>query len=221
MPRSYEKQLLFNQFANVGKAIGHANRLELLELLAQGERDVETLAKFADLSVANTSHHLQQLRRAGLAVCRQSGQRVIYSLSDDEIVEMFSILRRVAQNNLAEAEKMVREKFTDPDGIEQLTREELLQRIDQGTAVIFDVRPELEYGFGHIKGAQKVPYEGLSQRLHEFSPDEEIVVYCRGQYCQLAYMALKVLRDAGFKARKLKDGFPEWRVAGFPIETGE
>lgn len=220
MPRSLEKHSLFTLFASVGKAIGHANRLELLELLAQGERDVETLARFADLSIANTSHHLQRLRRAGLVAYRQSGQRVIYRLSDDDIVEMLIVLRRVAEHNLAEAEKMVREKFADPAGADLVSRIELLQRIKDGTAVIFDVRPELEYAFGHIKGAIKVPFEELHHRLHEFSTEEEIVVYCRGQYCRLAYKALQVLREAGFKARKLQDGYPEWRVAGLPVESG-
>jgi rhodanese-related sulfurtransferase/DNA-binding transcriptional ArsR family regulator len=213
------KHQLFTHFARIGKAVSNANRLEILEFLAQGERSVEALAKVCRLSVANTSQHLQQLRQAGLVVARKQGQRVFYRLAGDEVVALIAMLRRLAERQLAEVERLIDAYLTVKDGLEPVPAEELLERARSGLVTVVDVRPSEEFAAGHVPGAINVPLERLESRLHQLPREQEIVAYCRGPYCVLAFEAVAKLREKGFKARRLQDGFPEWKGAGLPVET--
>ncbi|MBE9515635.1 MAG: metalloregulator ArsR/SmtB family transcription factor [Proteobacteria bacterium] len=212
------KQDLFAQFARVGKALSHANRLELLEFLAQGERGVEALATVAGLTVANTSQHLQQLRQAGLVNSRKQGAKVLYSLSGNDVIEMLDVLRRVAEKRLAEVERLVNTFLTVKDDLEPIPREELLDRVREGLVTVLDVRPSEEYDAGHVPGAINVPMSALEKQLEQMEADKQVVAYCRGPHCILAFSAVARLREEGFDARRLEDGFPEWKSAGLPFD---
>lgn len=212
------KSDLFEQFARVGKALSSGKRLQMLEYLAQGERSVDALARMTGLSVANTSQHLQQLRQAGLASARKEGLYVFYRLSGDSIVRLLAALRVVGQEHLAEVDKLVKLYFESKDSLEPVPAKELLQRAKTGVVTVLDVRPPEEYAAGHIRGAINVPLTELTKRLHEIPSDKEIVAYCRGPYCLLAFEAVAQLRKKGRKARRLEDGFPEWKSAGLPVE---
>jgi rhodanese-related sulfurtransferase/DNA-binding transcriptional ArsR family regulator len=213
------KRELFGQFARVGKALSSPQRLELLEFIAQGERSVEALAKASGLSVANTSQHLQQLRQAGLVTTRKEGQHVYYRLAGDKVIRLLDLLREVADQHLAEVERLVKSYLTVKDNLEPLPAEELLERARQGLVTVLDVRPPEEYAAGHLPGAINVPLAELEKCLGKCSPDKEIVAYCRGPYCVLAYEAVARLRKKGFKARRLEKGYPEWKSAGLPVEV--
>lgn len=215
------KQALFAQFAAVAKTLGHAHRLELLEQLAQGERSVEVLADRAGLAIANASQHLQSLRRAGLIASRRDGKFIYYRLADEAVLDVIAGLRRVAERNLTEVERVVRGYFDKRDDLEPVSRNELLNRMRAGTVTVLDVRPEDEFALGHVPGAMNVPLRMLKVRLSELDPAQEIVAYCRGPYCVLSYEAVAALRAEGFKARRLEDGLPEWRAAGLPVATGK
>jgi rhodanese-related sulfurtransferase/DNA-binding transcriptional ArsR family regulator len=214
------KLALFAQFAAVAKCLAHPHRLELLEQLAQGERSVEVLADRARLSIANASQHLQQMKRVGLLVNRREGKFVYYQLVDDTILDLLAALRRIAERNVAEVERIVRSYFNNRDSLEPISRAELLQRSRAGEVIVLDVRPEDEFALGHLPCAISVPLRNLEMRLAEFDPAQEIIAYCRGPYCVLSYEAVAVLRARGFKARRLEDGLPEWRAAGLPVATG-
>jgi rhodanese-related sulfurtransferase/DNA-binding transcriptional ArsR family regulator len=209
------KQALFAQFAAVAKSLGHAHRLELLEQLAQGERSVEVLADRTGLSIANASQHLQQMRRAGLVANRRDGKFVYYRLADDAVLELLAALRRIAEQNLAEVERVVRSYFDKRDDLEPVSRKDLMKR--SRAVTILDVRPEDEFALGHLPGALNIPLRELKARLSEVDPKQEVVAYCRGPYCVLSYEAVAALRARGFKARRLEDGLPEWRAAGLPV----
>ena len=212
------KSDLFEQFARVGKALSSGKRLQMLEYLAQGERSVDALARMTGLSVANTSQHLQQLRQAGLASSRKEGLYVFYFLTGDSIVRLLAALRVVGEEHLAEVDKLIKLYFQSKDSLEPVPAKELLQRAKTGVVTVLDVRPPEEYAAGHIRGAINVPLAELTRRLHEIPSDKEIVAYCRGPYCLLAFDAVTQLRKKGRKARRLEDGFPEWKSAGLPIE---
>jgi rhodanese-related sulfurtransferase/DNA-binding transcriptional ArsR family regulator len=214
------KLALFAEFAAVAKSLAHAHRLELLEQLAQGERSVEALAEKIGLSVANASQHLQQLRRAGLLTTRRDGKFVYYRLVDDAVLDVLAALRRIAERNVAEVQRIVRTYFDDRDSFEAVSREELLQKVRAGVAIALDVRPPDEFAMGHLPGAVNIPLRELEARLAEISAAQEIIAYCRGPYCVLSYEAVAALRTRGFKARRLEDGLPEWRAAGLPIVVG-
>jgi rhodanese-related sulfurtransferase/DNA-binding transcriptional ArsR family regulator len=214
------KLALFAQFAAVAKSLSRSHRLELLEQLAQGERNVEVLADRIGLSIANASQHLQHMRRAGLVANRREGKFVYYRLVDDSVLELLAALRRVAERNLAEVERVIRSYFHNRDSLEPVSREELLKRSRAGEVTILDVRPEDEFALGHLPGAVNVPLRKLEIRLTELDPTQEIVAYCRGPYCVLSYEAVAILRARGFKARRLEDGLPEWRAVGLPIAIG-
>jgi ArsR family transcriptional regulator len=214
------KTALLTQFASVAKALGHAHRLELLEFVAQGERSVDALAGQSGLSVANASQHLIQLRRAGLLASRQAGKRVFYRLADDSVLSLTAALRQVAERNVAEVKQIVDGYFYQRDALEPVSRQELLEKMEQGLVTVLDVRPEDEYGAGHVSGALNIGLADLENRLGELPADHEIVAYCRGAYCVLSFEAVAALRARGFNVRRLEDGFPEWRVAGLPVETG-
>ena len=214
------KLALFVQFAAVAKSLGHAHRLELLEQLAQGERSVEVLADRTGLSIANASQHLQHMRRAGLVTTRRDGKFVYYRLTDDAVLEVLAALRRIAERNVAEVERVVRSYFNERDSLEAVSREELLHRSRAGTVTVLDVRPEDEFALGHLPGAVNIPLRSLETRLSELDLSQEIVAYCRGPYCVLSYEAVAALRARGFKVRRLEDGLPEWRAAGLPVIAG-
>ena len=214
------KLALFAQFAAVAKSLAHSHRLELLEQLAQGERSVEVLADRTGLSIANASQHLQHMRRAGLVANRREGKFMYYRLVDDSVLDLLAALRRIAERNVAEVERVIRSYFHNRDSLEPISREELLKRSRAGEVTILDVRPEDEFVLGHVPGALNLPLRQLEMRLAEFNPAQEIIAYCRGPYCVLSYEAVAVLRARGFKARRLEDGLPEWRAAGLPVITG-
>ena len=214
------KHDLFTQFARVGKALGNGNRLEILEFLAQGERSVEALANVAGLTVANTSQHLQHLRQAGLATTRKEGLKVYYRLSSDDVLDLIDALRRVAEHHVAEVDRLINSYLTVKDDLEPIPRDELLARARDGHVTVIDVRPPEEYAAGHLPGAVNIPLAELEQRLAELGQDkdQEIVAYCRGPHCVLAFDAVARLREKGLKARRLQDGYPEWKTAGLPVE---
>jgi len=214
------KLALFAQFAAVAKSLAHAHRLELLEQLAQGERSVEVLADRTSLSIANASQHLQHMRRAGMVVNRRDGKFVYYRLADDAVLDLFAAIRRIAEHNVAEVERLIRSYFNDRDALEPVSREELLRRSSAAAIIVLDVRPEDEFALGHLPGAVNMPLRALEARLSELDPSREVVAYCRGPYCVLSYEAVAALRARGFTARRLEDGLPEWRAAGLPIVIG-
>lgn len=211
------KAAVFASFAAVAQALGHAHRLELLEHIGQGERSVDVLAARSGLSFANTSRHLQHLRRARLVAARRDGKRVLYRLADDAVVDLLSALRRVGERNAAEVQKVVSGYFHERDSFEPVSHEDLAGRMRDGLVTVLDVRPEDEFALGHLRGAINIPLADLERRLSRLPRDKEIVAYCRGAYCVLAFEAVALLRARGFKAWRLKDGFPEWRVAGLPV----
>jgi ArsR family transcriptional regulator len=213
------KRDLYAQFATVAKAIANEHRLELLELVAQGERSVEALAERAGLSVANASQHLQHLRRAGLVAARRQAKFVLYSLADAAVLTMLAAMHKVAERNLGEVERILRSYFNERDGLEPISRAELAKRMKQGLVTVLDVRPEDEYALGHLPGARNVPVSQLKRQLSKLDRNTEIVAYCRGPYCVLSFEAVAQLRKLGFKARRLQDGLPEWKAAGLPIEV--
>ena len=217
MSSASPKLALFTQFAAVAKSLAHAHRLELLEQLAQGERSVEVLAQRTSLSIANASQHLQHMRRAGLVTSRRDGKFVLYQLADDAVLDLLASLRRIAERNVAEVARVVRNYFDARDALEPVSRKELMKRMRGGNVMVLDVRPEDEFALGHLPGAINVPLHALKKRLSEFDRSQEIVAYCRGPYCVLSYEAVAALRAKGFKARRLEDGLPEWRAAGFPV----
>ena len=219
MSPSHPKQALFAEFAAVARALGHAHRLELLEHLAQGERSVEKLAAVAGLSVANASLHLKQLRAAGLVIPRREGKFVVYQLADDAVLALLASLRHMAERNVAEVDRIVRDYFDDRDGMEPVSRQELLRRSRDGLVTVLDVRPPEEFALGHLPGAINIPMSELSARLADLDPGQEIVAYCRSAYCVLSFEAVAALRARGFQARRLEEGLPEWRAAGLPVET--
>lgn len=214
------KQNLFDQFARIGKALSSGARLEILEFLAQGERSVEALAKVSGLSVANTSQHLQRLRQTGLVTIRKEGQRVFYSLPDNSVIQLLDLLRKIAENNLAEVERLVRAYLKTKDELEPVPAEEALKRAKKGLVTIIDVRPPEEFKAGHIPGAINAPLKELGEYAKKLDRNKEIVAYCRGPYCVLAFEAVEQLRLNGFKASRIENGFPEWKSAGLPVETG-
>ncbi len=212
------KSRLFEQFAIVAKALGHANRLELLELLAQGERSVEALAKVAGLSVANTSRHLQHLRLAGLVVSRKEGLYVYYSVAGDDVIDLLGTLRRTSERHIGEVNRVVAGYFNERDTLEPVSRDELRERSKNGLVTVLDVRPTEEYEFGHIPGAINMPLEDIEKCIEDIPIGQEVIAYCRGPYCVLAFEAVAKLRERGFGARRLEDGYPEWKAAGLPVE---
>ena len=219
MKQNSFKSDLFTQFARVGKALSNANRLELLEFLAQGSRSVESLANVAKLSIANTSQHLQQLRQSGLVTSRKEGLKVYYSLSGDDVIALLDFLRDVAERHISDVDKLVNTYLTAKDDLEPIPADELLNMVKQDLVTVLDVRPKEEFEAGHVQGAINIPIEELESHLADFDPEQEIVAYCRGPHCILAFDAVAKLRDNGFQARRLEDGYPEWKIAGRPTES--
>ena len=212
------KQDVHAQLARVGKALASGNRLELLEFVAQGPRSVEELAAMTRLSVANASKHLQELRRAGLVRARKEGLRVFYEVAGPDVVDLISALGLVAETRLAEMAQLVRSYISARDDLEPIPAAELLKRAKQGLVTVLDVRPATEFAAGHLPGAINVPVEDLGKQVKKFPKGREVIAYCRGPYCLLSVDAVALLRTKGFRARRLEDGFPEWKASGLPVE---
>lgn len=215
------KSQLYEQFARIGKAVDSPQRLELLDLLCQGERPVEELAHEAHLSVANTSRHLQVLRSASLVDARKVGVKVYYRLADETVCSFFNAMRRLAEERLAEVSQIMDDYFIDPEGFEPVAGVDLMKRAGEGTVLIIDVRPVEEFRQGHLPQARSVPLRELEKRIADLPSDREIVAYCRGPYCVLAQEAVKQLRSLGYRATRFPDGIREWRQAGLPVVVDE
>lgn len=214
------KRKLFTGIAEIAKVLGHSHRLEIVELLAQGERSVESLAERVSLSVANASQHLRLMRRSGVLVSRRDGKRILYRVSDPSVLTLIAALRRVAERNAAEVQAVIGGYFRQRDALEPVTRRELARRLKDGLVTVLDVRPADEFAAGHLPKAVNIPLRELTRRLREIPKSRTVVAYCRGPYCVLAYEAVALLRDRGFKVQRLEDGFPEWKASGLPIESG-
>jgi rhodanese-related sulfurtransferase/predicted transcriptional regulator len=213
------KSALFDAFASVGQALGSGRRAEIVDVLAQGERSVEELAGEISQSVANTSQHLQVLAKAGLVRARRDGNRVFYRLASDRVGDLWVAVRDVAVGHVAEVSVLADEYLGERDGIEQVSAEQLEQRLASGDVVVLDVRPEAEYRAGHIAGARSAPIASLEALASKLPRRRGIVAYCRGPYCVYADDAVRLLRGRGLKASRLDIGFPEWRRAGLPVEV--
>lgn len=214
------KQAIYENLAQVAQALGHAHRLELLEHLAQGVHNVEQLSARAHLTFANTSRHLQILRRARLVETERRGKRILYRLAGEaEVVALIKALGRVGERNMAEIVRVMADYFRARDALEPVSREDLVARLHDGLITVLDVRPEDEFAVGHVPGALNIPLSELEQRLGELPPDREVIAYCRGPYCVLSFEAVSALRARGYLVRRLEDGYPEWKAAGLPVET--
>jgi rhodanese-related sulfurtransferase/DNA-binding transcriptional ArsR family regulator len=211
------KQALFEHLAVIARALGHAARLELLDFLAQGERSVEDLAQVSGLSIANTSKLLQQLKAAGLVEARREGKRVHYALGDERVLDAVAALRGLAEAHVGAVHDLVKSYLTRRDALEPVPATELLERMRDGLVTVLDVRPPEEYAQGHVPGALNVPLDRLRETLENLPTDREVVAYCRGPWCVLSFEAVARLREAGFEARRLENGLPEWRRAGLPV----
>ncbi len=212
------KDATYGQFARIGKAVSHPKRLEILDLLCQGPRTVEVLAREANLGVASASQHLKALREARLLDADKKGLYVTYRLANEAVCAFFRSLRTLAESRLAEVEQITRRFLEGRKGMEPVAGRELLQRVREGRVTVLDVRPVEEYRAGHIAGAVSVPLRELRARIKEVPPGQEVVAYCRGPYCVLAVQAVEMLRKAGVKAYRLLEGYPDWRAAGLPVE---
>ena len=213
------KMAMYAQFARVGKALANPVRLELLDLLAQGERSVEDLAETAGMKVSNTSAQLRTLAGAGLVASRRDGVRIYYRLADGNVSAFVGQAQDFAASRLAEAERAARNYLGDVTALEPVARDELLRRLHDGQVLVLDVRPEADYAAGHIPGAVSVPHDQLAARLTELPEGTDIVAYCRGRYCVFAPEAVRLLRARGFSARLLEGGLPGWRLAGLPVSA--
>jgi rhodanese-related sulfurtransferase len=213
------KDRLYAEFATIGKALASAPRLELLDLLGQGERSVDDLAQEIDQSLANTSAHLQVLRQARLVEADKRGLHVVYRLAAPEVSTLWRTLRDLGSARLAEIDRLVETFLTDRSSLAAVDLEELQRLVEAGEVVLLDVRPELEYRQGHIAGARSIPLAELERRLAELPRDREVVAYCRGPYCVYSDEAAEVLQRHGFQVRRLTQGFPEWQAAGLPVEA--
>ena len=214
------KDDLYDGFAEVAKALSSGRRAEIVDVLAQGERSVEEIATEIDQSVANTSHHLRALARAGLVTTRRDGTRIYYALSSERVGELWSAMRDIAGEHVAGLQRLAAAYLGGREGIEEVDRDELARRLKVGELILLDVRPPAEFAAGHIAGSRSVPVADLRRHLRALPKDVEVVAYCRGPYCAYADEAVRELTKKGFRARRLSDGFPEWRRAGLPVAVG-
>ncbi len=211
------KLKLYEEFASIARALGNAHRIDILEHLGQGERGVDALAAKIGLSTANTSQHLQQLKRAGLVDSRRRGKYILYRPKGDNVLTLLGALFDVGEGNLAEVDRVLRGYFHARDDMEAISQTELLERSRDGLVTVLDVRPKDEFEIEHLPGAVNIPLDQLESRLSEIDNAQEVVAYCRGPYCVLSFEAVAALRQHGIKARRLENGLPEWRAAGLPV----
>ncbi len=215
------KNRLYEQFARIGKALANSHRLELLDVLAQGERSVEALAYETGISVANASQHLQVLRAAQLVEVRREGVYSYYHLADERVFSLWQAMRNVGEARIAEIDRLVQTYLHDRSLLQPISAAELLQRLVEGNVILLDVRPAEEYAAGHLPDALSIPVTKLEARLRELPHEKEIVAYCRGPYCVFADEAVALLRTHGYNARRLEQGLPDWRALGLPVEIGK
>jgi rhodanese-related sulfurtransferase/DNA-binding MarR family transcriptional regulator len=220
MADRHAKDALFDAFAEMAKALASGRRAEIVDVLAQGERSVEELATEISQSVANTSHHLRALARAGLVTTRRDGNRIFYALASERVAELWSAMRDAAADHVAGLDRLAAAYLGKRDGVEVVDRRELAARLRRREVIVLDVRPGSEYEAGHIAGARSVPVTELRRHLQVLPKDAEVVAYCRGPYCVYADEAVRLLHKRGFQARRLEDGFPEWKRAGLPVASG-
>jgi rhodanese-related sulfurtransferase len=214
------KDRLFGEFSRIGKALSSPKRLELLDLITQGEKTVERLAEQTGMGMKNTSAHLQQLRQARLVATRKDGRHVYYRVPDERIVRFLREMQGLAESRLAEVDRLVRLHYDRPEALEPVSADELLRRLHDGDVTVLDVRPEDEYLAGHLPSAISIPVEELERRLGELPREREVVAYCRGPYCSYASEAVELLLERGFRARRLHEGLPDWRARGLTVVTG-
>ncbi len=212
------KQLLNEQLALVAQSLASPQRLEILEYLTQAERSVDDLSKLVKLSVANTSRHLQILKRAALVKVRRQGKKRFYEITGNDVISLVSSLRKTAQIHLAEVERLMQSYINHKDDLEAVSAQELLERAKNNEVTVLDIRPEDEFYAGHLPNAINIPPNEISQRISNLKNDKDIVAYCRGPYCLFSYEAVEKLRDKGFRARRLENGFSDWKAAGYPIQ---
>jgi len=220
-PNRAFKDAIYEQFARIGKAVSSPKRLELFDILCQGPRTVEVLAKETSLTVANASQHLQVLRAARLVETEKEGLFVIYRFADQAVCEFFLAMRVLAESRLAEVEQIKRQFLDGREGMEPVNREALLELVRKGAVTVLDVRPTEEYNAGHIAGSISLPLKDLEQRLSDLPRNQEIVAYCRGPYCVLSIQAVEMLRAKGFEAVRIEEGIQDFRALGFPIAVTE
>mgnify|MGYP006440262215 CR=1 FL=1 len=218
MNRIEHKRSIYQHFAAVAKALGHEYRWELLELIAQGERSVESLSQVTGLAIATVSQHLQQMRRAGLVRSRREGRFMYYSLADERVVTLMTGLREVAERNIAEVRQLVESFHGDRSELDAIDAEELQDRVRSGGVTLLDVRPAQEYASGHLPGALNIPVEELQERLRELPQERTVVAYCRGPFCALSQEAVALLRAQGLEAIRFDSGYPEWKASGLPVQ---
>ncbi len=211
------KDTVFEQFAKIAHAFSSPKRLEIIDILAQGERDVDSLSRQVNMTIANTSRHLQALKHARLVENRKAGVQVFYRLAGAEVLHCYNQLQSLAEKRSVEIREIVRVFFEDRDGLEPVSKDELWKRMQDKDVIVLDVRPSEEYKNGHIAGALSVPLSELKNKLKEIPQDRQIVAYCRGPYCVLSAEAMEILRTAGYQAIRLKEGLPEWKEAGLPL----
>ena len=214
------KDALYDGFAEVAKALASGRRAEIVDVLAQGERSVDDISAEIGQTVANTSHHLRAMARAGLLTTRRDGTRIFYALASERVAELWSALRDVAGAHVAGLERLAGAYLGDRDGVEMVSRTELAARLKRREVLVLDVRPAAEYASGHIAGARSVPISELRRHLRALPKGGDVVAYCRGPYCVYADDAVRELNRKGFRARRLIDGFPEWKRAGLPVAAG-
>ncbi len=212
------KDLIFQQFANIATAFSSPKRLEIIDILIQGEKDVETLSRQISAAVANTSRHLQILKNARLVESRREGVRIYYRISDERVFNCWKGLQSLAENRIAEIREVLRDFLGERNAMNAMSKEELWSRVQSNDVVVIDVRPVEEFNSGHIPGAISIPLAELKDRLNEIPNDHEIVAYCRGPYCVLSPEAIKILKDEGYEALRLEESLPEWKSAGLPVE---
>jgi rhodanese-related sulfurtransferase len=212
------KDCLFEQFARVGKALASPKRLEIVDLLAQGERTVEEIARETTMSVASASQHLQALKAARMVAARREGLYIHYRLADEDVFRTWQAVRALAESRLSEVDSVVEAYLVDRNALEAVDARELMERLNDGSVVVLDVRPKAEYRAGHIPGALSVPVDTLEAALQTLPRDREIVAYCRGPYCVFSDEVVALLRSRGYRARRLRQGLPDWRAAGMPVE---
>jgi rhodanese-related sulfurtransferase/DNA-binding transcriptional ArsR family regulator len=213
------KDRLFGQFARVSKALASPKRLEIVDLLAQGERTVEEIARETDMSVASASQHLQALKGARMVEARREGLYAHYRLADEDVFRTWQAVRALGESRLAEVDRVVETYLEDRDALEAVDVMELMERLSDGSVMVLDVRPEEEYQAGHIPGAHSVPVEKLEAYLEEIPKNQEVVAYCRGPYCVFSDEAVALLSSHGYRVKRLAEGLPDWRAAGMPVES--
>ena len=217
MSSANPKRAVFEQFAVVAQALANGHRVELIEIVAQGERSVDELARLSGLTVTNASQHLHLLRRAGLVAARRAGKHVLYRVAERDVVDLLMAVRRTAERGVAAIDKIVQSYFHARDKLEPVSHDELANRLRDGVVTLIDVRPGEEFTAGHIPGAVNIPLDELPRRLGELPADRTIIAYCRGPYCVFAFEAVATLRAQGYDARRLADGYPQWWAARRPV----